>query len=362
MQQIRSRTFAAWNLPQQIRSRTFAAWNFVQQIRPRTFAAWNFVQQIRPRTSAARNLAQQIRPRTFAAKFPPFLFTSRFSAQSNEARIMQMISECLQSTVCNGLDKGRVVMHNVRMSVANDYIEIAKSKTSAPWHKTLVLAVMAGAFIAFGGAVATIAASGATGMQSSLIKGAVFPLGLILVVVCGVELFTGNCLFALPLLSRDIKPSAAFKNLGIVYVGNLIGGALIAVLVVFAAGKGLADLFVGVDATKCGLNFGEAFLRGILCNMLVCLAVWSAVAAKTVGGKILAVYLPIFAFVVCGFEHSVANMYYLTAGLVAKAAFGSELSVSLGSGIVHCLIPSTLGNIIGGALIGVAFWAVNKNE
>ena len=275
---------------------------------------------------------------------------------------MQIISECLQSTVCNGLDKGRVVMHNVRMSVANDYIEIAKSKTSAPWHKTLVLAVMAGAFIAFGGAVATIAASGTTGMQSSLIKGAVFPLGLILVVVCGVELFTGNCLFALPLLSRDIKPSAAFKNLGIVYVGNLIGGALIAVLVVFAAGKSLADLFVGVDATKCGLNFGEAFLRGILCNMLVCLAVWSAVAAKTVGGKILAVYLPIFAFVVCGFEHSVANMYYLTAGLVAKAAFGSELSVSLGSGIVHCLIPSTLGNIIGGTLIGVAFWAVNKNE
>lgn len=249
------------------------------------------------------------------------------------------------------------------MSVATDYIEIAKVKTSAPWHRTLILAVMAGAFIALGGAVATIASAGLSGAQAALVKGAVFPLGLMLVVVCGAELFTGNCLFALPLLNRDIKLGRALKNLGIVYSGNLVGSVLIATLVVFghAMGDGAAAACVATAVAKCSLGFGDVFLRGILCNMLVCLAVWSSVAAKNVGGKLLAVYMPVFAFVVCGFEHSVANMYYLSAGLMAQAELGLAVTATLGDGLLYCLLPSTLGNIVGGALIGVAFWAVNRS-
>lgn len=248
------------------------------------------------------------------------------------------------------------------MSIASDYIEIAKVKTSAPWYRTLILAVMAGAFIALGGALATIAAAGLSGAQAALVKGAVFPLGLILVVVCGAELFTGNCLFSLPLLNRDIKLGRAFKNLGIVYGGNLVGGVFIAVLVVYshAMGDAAAIACVATAVAKCSLGFGDAFLRGILCNMLVCLAVWSSVAAKNVGGKLLAVYMPVFAFVVCGFEHSVANMYYLSAGLMAQAELGLAVTATLGDGLLYCVLPSTLGNIIGGALIGVAFWAVNR--
>lgn len=247
------------------------------------------------------------------------------------------------------------------MSVAADYIEIAKSKTSAPWYKTLILAVMAGAFIAIGGALATIAAADLSGSQAALVKGAVFPLGLMLVVVCGAELFTGNCLFALPLINRDIRVGRALKNLGIVYGGNLVGGVLIAVLVVYShAMGGNAAASVDIAIAKCSLGFGDAFLRGILCNMLVCLAVWASVAAKNIGSKLLAVYMPVLAFVVCGFEHSIANVYYLSAGLMAQAELGLAVTATLGDGLLFCLLPSTLGNIIGGALVGVAFWAVNR--
>ena len=148
------------------------------------------------------------------------------------------------------------------MSVAADYIEIAKSKTSAPWYKTLILAVMAGAFIALGGALATIAAADLSCSPAALFKGAVFPLGLMLVVVCGAELFTGNCLFALPLLNRDIRVGRALKNLGIVYGGNLVGGVLIAMLVVYSHSiGGNAAASGGIAIAKTSLGLRRAFLR-----------------------------------------------------------------------------------------------------
>lgn len=249
--------------------------------------------------------------------------------------------------------------------IAENYAVAAKVKTERKWYETLVLAVLAGVFIALAGALATIAASGASGMTATLIKGAVFPLGLILVVVCGSELFTGNCLLVAPAISREIKLSKMFKNLGIVYGGNLIGGIVIAVLVVYSHVLGKTDSDPAVAATlaaaaaKCNMNFGDALLRGILCNMLVCLAVWASMASGSVPGKILAVYLPVFAFVVCGFEHSVANMYYLTAGLIAGAEYGITLSgLALGNALLYCLLPSTLGNIVGGSAIACAYRAV----
>lgn len=250
---------------------------------------------------------------------------------------------------------------------AENYIIVAKNKTSARWYKTLVLAVLAGAFIAFGAALSTAAASGRSGADAALIKGAVFPVGLILVVVCGAELFTGNNLLLLPTLNRDIKPSAMFKNWGIVYGGNLIGGVLIAVLVVFGGVTGDADgsivqACIATAANKCNMDFGSILLRGILCNMLVCLAVWASTACKNHGEKILAVYLPVFAFVVLGFEHSIANMYYLSAGLIAGARYGiTAAGLNIGYALLN-LLGATLGNLIGGCLIATAYWLADKEK
>ena len=225
--------------------------------------------------------------------------------------------------------------------IAQNYIKIAQGKTAQKWYKLLILAVLAGAFIAFGAAVATAAGANA-GSNAALIKGLVFPVGLILVVVCGAELFTGNCLLISP---------------------------LIAVLVVFShalgpnSGEPAAVVNACVEAArlKSTMGFGDALLRGILCNMLVCLAVWASMASTSTAGKIFAVYLPVLAFVVCGFEHSVANMYYLSAGLMAGAEYGiTAAGLNIGNALLYCLLPSTIGNIIGGFLIGGAYHTVYR--
>ena len=249
--------------------------------------------------------------------------------------------------------------------ILNATVSMGVSKANQCWIARAANTLLAGMYIAIGGFLAIRIGLALPweqwGGMSKLIFGAVFPLGLMLVVVCGAELFTGNCLFALPLLNRDIRVGRALKNLGIVYGGNLVGGVLIAVLVVYShAMGGNAAASVDIAIAKCSLGFGDAFLRGILCNMLVCLAVWASVAAKNIGSKLLAVYMPVLAFVVCGFEHSIANVYYLSAGLMAQAELGLAVTATLGDGLLFCLLPSTLGNIIGGALIGVAFWAVNR--
>ena len=245
--------------------------------------------------------------------------------------------------------------------IAQNYIKVAQGKTTQKWYKLLILAVLAGAFIAFGAAVATTA--GAYASNAALVKGLVFPVGLILVVICGAELFTGNCLLISPLIGKDIKVGGFFKNLGIVYAGNFLGGLLIAVLVVYShvQNQTVAEACVAAAAAKSNMGFGDALLRGILCNMLVCLAVWASMASTSTAGKILAVYLPVLAFVVCGFEHSVANMYYLSAGLMAGAEYGiTAAGLNVGNALLYCLLPSTIGNIIGGFLIGGAYHTVYR--
>ncbi len=248
--------------------------------------------------------------------------------------------------------------------IAQGYIKIAQGKTTQKWYKLLILAVLAGAFIAFGAATATAASAG-TGAYSTLIKGLVFPVGLVLVVVCGAELFTGNCLMISPLIGRDVKVGGFFKNLGIVYAGNFLGGLLIAVLVVYshAQSQTVAEACVAAAAAKSNMGFGDALLRGILCNMLVCLAVWASMAGTSAAGKIVALYLPVLAFVVCGFEHSVANMYYLSAGLMAGVEYGiTAAGLSVGNALLYCLLPSTLGNVIGGCLIGIGYHTVYRTK
>lgn len=220
------------------------------------------------------------------------------------------------------------------------------AKAALPLHRMATLAMLAGAFIGFGSAFWCMAMAGADpafGPQRVL-GGAVFALGLILVVVGGAELFTGNALMVMAAVDRRITLGALLRNWGIVYLGNLIGAVGLAV----AFGlSGLLDGPMGTVAAKAATAKAalpplEAFFRGALCNALVCLAVWLSFAARTATDKILGVLWPVSAFVALGLEHSVANMFLFPAGLWA----GSEAT---GNGVATNLLWVTLGNVAGGA-------------
>jgi formate/nitrite transporter len=220
------------------------------------------------------------------------------------------------------------------------------AKAALPLHRMATLAMLAGAFIGFGAAFWCIAMAGADpgfGPQRVL-AGVVFSLGLILVVVGGAELFTGNALMVMAAVDRRISPGALIRNWAVVYLGNLVGAVGLAVAFGFS---GLLDGPMGESAAraataKAGLAPLEAFVRGVLCNALVCLAVWLSFAARTATDKILGVLWPVTAFVALGLEHSVANMFLFPAGLWA----GSEAPLA---GVVANLFWVTLGNIVGGA-------------
>jgi formate/nitrite transporter len=252
-------------------------------------------------------------------------------------------------------------------------IGVAEVKARGGFVKVLVLAVLAGAFIAFGAEGSNLAAYGlladpATFGLGKALAGAIFPVGLILVVIAGAELFTGNILMAGAVVRRRVSAGAMLRNWGIVYLGNFIGSLLLAWFI-FTSGQlhGGADLLgavtIKIAAGKVGLSFSSALVLGILCNWLVCLAVWMTYASNTVSGKIAAIFFPIMVFVLSGFEHSVANMYYIPAGIFAKSdpAFVSAAldigvtqqqidGLTWGSFLGCNLPPVTLGNIIGGAV------------
>ena len=169
-----------------------------------------------------------------------------------------------------------------------------------------------------------------------------------MVLLAGSELFTGNCLFLMPLLRGNIAAGRMLRNWVAVYLGNLLGSVAVAFLVVQCrALDGIAEAAVAAAATKAALPFGVALLRGVLCNFLVCLAVWMAFCAQSAGGKVVSLFGPIFLFVLCGFEHSVANMYYIPAGIFL-AENGEVTWLSLWQN----LLPVTLGNMVGGCGLG----------
>jgi len=233
--------------------------------------------------------------------------------------------------------------------------DIGEKKVNETIFELFIFGVLAGIYIAFGAAVATAVSSGGT-LDPGLTKflaGSVFSVGLILVLILGSELFTGNILMTIGLIYQKYSLGRVLRNWLIVYFGNLLGSLFIAWLV-FNSGllvhlgslTPIGTVAVKIVETKLQLSFTEALCRGILCNMLVCLAVIMCIASRTIGGKILGIYFPIMAFVASGYEHSVANMYFLPAGLMAKGEFSSG---SLA--IFNNLIPVTIGNIIGGLLI-----------
>lgn len=226
--------------------------------------------------------------------------------------------------------------------VARNYLTIGRAKAEMPAFRQLLLGIMAGMFIALAG----MASIFGNVYVNKALGAAIFPAGLAMVLVAGSELFTGNCLLILPLLQKEIRLAAMLRNWLVVYAGNLIGALAVTGICV---GSGLragpvAEAAAATAAAKAALPFAAAFFRGVGCNILVCIAVWMSFAAKDVAGKVLAVFFPIMAFVICGFEHSVANMFYLPFG-------GAPLM-----GCIRNLIPVTLGNIVGGGFVAAVYW------
>ena len=237
--------------------------------------------------------------------------------------------------------------------------------------QTLTLAILAGAFIGFGGAAYTMVMTGADpGFgPARLLGGAVFSLGLILVIVGGAELFTGNALMTMAAVDGRITPAQLLRNWSIVYAGNAVGS--VALAVAFAL-TGLLDGPMGATAAaiadgKGALDPAAAFMRGILCNALVCLAVWLTFSARSTTDRILAVIFPIAAFVAAGFEHSVANMYFIPVALLLEAidpsfvaAAGVDVSaLGWGAFFGKNLLPVTIGNVLGGSLfVAATYWAI----
>ncbi len=240
------------------------------------------------------------------------------------------------------------------------------------------LAVLAGAFIALGGLFATVTMSGAEGMLpyglTRLLGGLVFSLGLVLVIVGGAQLFTGDTLMVMAWASGRLTTGAMLRVWTTVWVGNFVGAAGTAVLVFLSGQYTFGHGAVGAQAlyfatAKAGLPMGQAFFLGILCNVLVCLAVWLALGARSVSDKILAIVFPVSAFVAAGFEHCVANMYFVPLGLLmqwgAPDAFWADLgraapSIPVGGFLLN-LAAVTLGNWIGGALlVGGVYWFIYR--
>ena len=227
---------------------------------------------------------------------------------------------------------------------AEDYCAAAEKRVTQSLPRLLLLGALAGAFIAFAGVAASV--GGALG--GKLTSATIFPIGLTMVLLAGSELFTGNCLFLMPLLRRNITAGHMLRNWVAVYLGNLLGSVAVAFLAVqCGALDGIAEAAVAAAVTKAALPFGVALLRGVLCNFLVCLAVWMAFCAQSAGGKVVSLFGPIFLFVLCGFEHSVANMYYIPAGIFL-AENGEVTWLSLWQN----LLPVTLGNMVGGCGLG----------
>ena len=250
--------------------------------------------------------------------------------------------------------------------IAETASALGQAKTELGWGKLLVLGFLAGAYIAFGSQLAVTVAAGAPwpeqlpGIQK-LIFGAVFPVGLMLVVIAGSELFTGNCLLpTIACLRGEGKWVGLLRNWVGSYVGNFAGSIFVAYFLAVATGLLLKspwmEYITNIAQAKCALSFGEAFWRGVGCNWLVCLAIWLAIGSEDIVGKIFGIQFPIMAFVALGFEHSVANMFFIPAAIFATGA------VTWPAFLVNNLLPVTLGNIVGGVVFvaGIYWWVYLK--
>lgn len=265
----------------------------------------------------------------------------------------------------------------IKSSSPADMIEKAETvginKANLGFFTMVVLSVLAGLFIGFGAVASSIMASGASGVLpyglTKILSGLVFCVGLILVVISGAELFTGNLLMVIALIRQKISWISLLRNWIIVYLGNFAGSMILAILIFFSgeylfSDGALGKVMLSTGLLKVSYPFLRAFILGVLCNTLVCLAVWMTYSAQSITDKILAILFPITTFIAAGFEHSVANMYIIPVSLLIKywdPAFTAKISLDLGSltwksFLLNNLLPVTLGNILGGSLfVGIAY-------
>lgn len=260
---------------------------------------------------------------------------------------------------------------------------MGEKKAKASWLRQLVLAFWAGAFIAFAAEGSNMAAFNLLARPETYglgkcLAGTIFPVGLMLVMLTGVELFTGNTLMCMALAEKRITLAGMLRNWLFVYIGNFLGSVFVAHMIVvsgqLSSGAGmLGGVTLRIAATKVGLDFLPAFYLGLMCNWLVCLAVWFCWSATTQTGKMLGIFFPIWLFITSGFEHSVANMYYIPVGILAA---GNELfaqvsglsaealaSLTWKNFVLRNLVPVTLGNIAGGALfVGMIHWWTHRGS
>ncbi len=244
------------------------------------------------------------------------------------------------------------------------------NKARLPLFPMLLLAILAGAFIGLGGLYYTLVAADAA-LDFALVRvvgGLVFSLGLLLVVVAGAELFTGNNLLVIAWADGRISTLELLRNWLVVFCGNFIGAAGLAVLV-FLSGHAdmnhglVAEQYVKIAAAKCTMSFWPAFFKAILCNALVCLAVWMAMAGRSVTDKAIAIVFPISAFVAAGFEHSVANMYFIPMGMLLQPSMTVVPHAEMigWAGFAANLLPVVLGNIVGGSvLVGGVYYVIYR--
>lgn len=263
----------------------------------------------------------------------------------------------------------------------NEYIMLTSREITKKWEaitetkcalkagRCFLLAVLAGVFIGLGAMGATVIQSLAQAGLGKLLGASVFPTGLMLVVMAGGELFTGNCLMAGPALIGKAKWPGILRNWGIAYLGNMLGAFLVAILataggVLQSHGQATADLALTIAANKSNLSFMDALLKGIGCNILVCGAVFMATGAQSGGSKAVCCFFPIMLFVLCGLEHSIANMYYVPAGLLMQEMpryAVADPQVTVSAYLLHNLLPVTLGNILGGAGLAAAYAGIHRD-
>jgi len=249
--------------------------------------------------------------------------------------------------------------------IRSAWIEIGKKKSNLKTGKMLILGILAGIFIGLG-AHADIVITQTLGKNidiglAKFLGALVFPVGIMLVVIGGGELFTGNCLISLAVMDKKTTMRKMLKNWSIVYMGNLIGSVLLAFLLAKSGlygSEAMAEKAIAIAKGKISITFTQAVIRGIFCNVLVVLAVWMQAGAKDITGKIFAMWFPVMLFVLSGFEHSVANMYFIPLGKFIGLGI-SWLEICIAN-----LVPVTIGNIIGGALLipGAYCYAYKKSD
>ncbi|MBF0377467.1 MAG: formate/nitrite transporter family protein [Desulfamplus sp.] len=319
-------------------------------------------------TEAMKRGAMDYLPKPFTPEEISATVRKAINAKLNqEKKTMGMFEKMLEKFPTQSMDdKGPKI---IAETVAQTF---GVAKATSPWLSLFVLGMMAGAYIGFGGLFSTTVTfdmnpSLGIGLKK-LVSGAAFSLGLMLVVIAGAELFTGNNLMVSSVITGRVTWGKVVAKWGIVYTANFIGSIIVALLFYFSGlwktgGNGLATASVKIAYSKVNLDFSEALIRAIGCNWMVCLAVWMALAARQTVSKILAIFFPIMGFVAIGFEHCIANMYFIPVGIFLTKWAGilpegvDVNTISWGAFLFKNLIPVTIGNTIGGVVfVGLGYW------